>query len=57
MLKKTRAVDIDCPRGHALAGTVCNGHGVGVDLCQPRINAARIKTQTENAEARRKASK
>ena len=50
--RSTRAVDIDCPQGHATAGTVCNGYGIGVDLCQARINAAVAITRDANRRAR-----
>lgn len=43
---RLRAIDLDCPGGHAKAGTVCNGYGVGVDLCYPRITAARRANRT-----------
>lgn len=48
----TRAVDIDCPKGHAKAGTYCND---GVDLCQERINAAGAITREANRALREKA--
>lgn len=38
--------DLDCPGGHAKAGSVCNEHGVGVDVCYPRITAARRANRT-----------
>lgn len=41
-----RAVDLDCPGGHAKAGTVCNEDGIGVDVCYPRITAARRANRT-----------
>lgn len=53
MPAQTRATDIDCPNGHAKAGEVCNGTGVGTDLCQDRINAAVATTREANR--RRKA--
>lgn len=43
---KTRAVDLDCPKCGTLAGTYCNGEGVGVDLCIARINLA-VRTKRE----------
>lgn len=52
--RSTRAVDIDCPQGHAKAGTVCNGYGIGVDLCQARINAAMATTRAANRRAKTK---
>lgn len=48
----TRAIDIDCPKGHAPAGQVCNGFGVGVDLCQARINEAGAITRQRNQQRR-----
>lgn len=46
---RTRAIDVDCPNGHAPAGTYCNGAGIGADLCTARINAARARTQGKPA--------
>lgn len=45
---KTMAIDINCPNCCVLAGTYCNGLGVGVDLCQARINAASAATREAN---------
>lgn len=39
-----KALAIDCPNGCAPTGTFCNGHGVGLDICQARINRARAIT-------------
>lgn len=47
--KPVRAVDIDCPNGHAPAGTHCNGLGVGADLCVDRITAARAASRAARA--------
>jgi hypothetical protein len=44
----TRAVDIDCPKCGRAAGTVCNGEGIGADMCQARINAAVKVTRERN---------
>lgn len=59
----TRALDLDCPRGHAFAGRYCDGtieantagasaSAVGYVLCQARINLAARTTRAENKKAR-----
>lgn len=48
-VNQIRALDVNCPKGHALAGDYCES----ASFCQARLTAAALASRKRNAKLRK----